>query len=79
MWQRSSIGKLKNAARDAIGSLFINLKGQYIECPYHEYAIGVASRGPAKKYCSYYLFRALRPLRDSVQHTIEAIQSSCVA
>lgn len=69
----------RNSLKDAIGwPLFINLQSQHIQCPYHAYAIWVASRGPAKKYRSYYLFRALCPLRDSFQHNSEAIESSCV-
>lgn len=57
---------------------FIHFKGEHSKCPYHAYAIGIASRGPAKKHCSFHFFRALRRFRDSFKHVVEAFESACV-
>lgn len=76
MWQRSLTGKRKKRLNLPLAGIFTILKGQHIERPYNEYAIGTASRGRANKHCSYDIFRALHRLRDSFQHTDEAIESS---
>lgn len=57
---------------------FIEFKSEHSKHPDHAYAIGLASRGPAKKYCPYHLFRTLCRFRDSFKHIVEALESTCV-